>query len=47
MTICRWTSRERPRSAILELSAGDIQAAFRKWIRPGDFVQVTVGPPAE
>lgn len=41
---------DEPRTAAkryLELSAGDIQAAFRKWIRPGDFVQVTVGPPAE
>jgi zinc protease len=28
----------------LELSARQVQEAFRKWIRPGDLVQVTEGP---
>jgi zinc protease len=28
----------------LELKAEDVQAAFRKWIRPDDLVQVTQGP---
>jgi zinc protease len=28
----------------IELSAGDVQAAFRKWMRPDDMVQVSVGP---
>jgi zinc protease len=28
----------------LKLKAEDVQAAFQKWIRPHDFVQVTQGP---
>jgi zinc protease len=28
----------------LNVSAGEIQAAFSRWIRPDDFVQVTLGP---
>ncbi len=28
----------------VELGAGDVQAAFRKWMRPGDMVQVSQGP---
>jgi zinc protease len=28
----------------LNISAGEIQAAFSRWIRPDDFVQVTLGP---
>jgi zinc protease len=28
----------------LELTAADVQAAFAKWLRPGDLVQVTEGP---
>jgi zinc protease len=28
----------------IKLSAADIQAAFAKWIRPKDMVQVTRGP---
>lgn len=28
----------------LEITAAEVQAAFAKWIRPRDFVQVTVGP---
>jgi zinc protease len=28
----------------LELNAGDVRAAFEKWIRPKDFVQVSQGP---
>ena len=28
----------------LELQAGDVRAAFEKWIRPRDFVQVSQGP---
>jgi zinc protease len=31
----------------LKLKAGDVQAAFRKWIRPDDLVQVTQGPTPE
>jgi len=30
-----------------ELGAGDIQAAFAKWMRPGDLVRVTQGPPPQ
>ncbi|HVM48974.1 MAG TPA: pitrilysin family protein [Candidatus Acidoferrum sp.] len=28
----------------VKLSAGDVRAAFAKWLRPGDLVQVTQGP---
>jgi zinc protease len=28
----------------LNISAGEVQNAFNKWIRPDDFVQVTLGP---
>ncbi len=38
---------DEPRTAAmryLQMKPEDVQAAFRKWIRPGDFVQVTVGP---
>jgi zinc protease len=28
----------------LKLTAGDVQTAFKKWIRPGDLVQVVQGP---
>jgi zinc protease len=28
----------------LEITAGQVQASFAKWIRPDDFVQVTLGP---
>jgi zinc protease len=28
----------------LELGPADVQAAFRKWVRPGDFVRVSQGP---
>jgi zinc protease len=28
----------------IELGAGDVQAAFRKWMRPDDMVQVSEGP---
>jgi zinc protease len=28
----------------LKLTAGDVRAAFKKWIRPGDLVQVVQGP---
>jgi zinc protease len=28
----------------IELSASDVQAAFRNWMRPGDLVQVSEGP---
>ncbi len=30
----------------LRITATDVRDAFAKWIRPGDFVQVTLGPPA-
>jgi zinc protease len=26
------------------ITAEQVQAAFRKWVRPADFVQVTLGP---
>ena len=29
------------------LSAGDVQAAFRKWLRPEDLVRVSEGPPPQ
>ena len=28
----------------IDLSAEDVQTAFKKWIRPGDMVRVTRGP---
>ncbi len=28
----------------VELNADQVKAAFAKWVRPGDFVQVTEGP---
>jgi zinc protease len=28
----------------LEITAAEVQSAFAKWIRPGDFVQITLGP---
>ena len=28
----------------LKLTAGDVQTAFKKWIRPDDLVQVVQGP---
>lgn len=28
----------------LQITAAEVEAAFAKWIRPGDFVQVTLGP---
>jgi zinc protease len=28
----------------LDITAAEVQAAFASWIRPGDFVQVTLGP---
>ena len=28
----------------VEITARDVQAAFAKWIRPSDFVQVSLGP---
>lgn len=28
----------------LDITAAEVQAAFAKWIRPDDFVQVTLGP---
>jgi zinc protease len=31
----------------LEITAAEVQAAFARWIRPGDFVQVTLGPNPE
>jgi zinc protease len=31
----------------LETSAAQVQAAFRMWVRPGDFAQVTLGPKPE
>ena len=30
-----------------KLTAGQVQKAFAKWIRPKDFVQVTLGPPPQ
>lgn len=31
----------------VELSASDVQSAFRRWLRPDDLVRVTQGPPGE
>ncbi len=35
---------QRAATRYLEITAEDVKAAFVKWIRPGDFVQVTTGP---
>jgi zinc protease len=35
---------DRAARRYVELSAADVQAAFRKWLRPGDLVRVTQGP---
>ena len=38
---------DEPRQAARQyrqISAGQVRDAFRKWIRPSDFVQITVGP---
>jgi zinc protease len=37
----------RGTSRYLAISAEEIRAAFQKWIRPGDFVQVVQGPPPQ
>ena len=29
----------------IALTPADVQAAFKKWMRPGDFVRVSQGPP--
>jgi zinc protease len=34
----------RAATRYLQTMAAEVQAAFAKWIRPGDFVQVTLGP---
>ncbi len=31
----------------IELTAGDVEAAFRKWMRPDEMVQVSEGPPPQ
>jgi zinc protease len=31
----------------IDLTPGDVQAAFRKWMRPDDLVRVTQGPPPQ
>ncbi|HUN27353.1 MAG TPA: pitrilysin family protein [Steroidobacteraceae bacterium] len=36
---------ERAAERYISLSAQDVQAAFRKWIRPGDLVRASEGPP--
>ncbi len=28
----------------IDMTAADVQAAFRKWLRPADLVRVTQGP---
>lgn len=35
---------QRAARSYLELTAGQVKDAFAKWIRPADFVQVTLGP---
>jgi len=37
----------RAATRYLQTTAAEVQAAFAKWIRPGDFVQVTLGPKPE
>jgi len=37
----------RAATRYLATTAAEVQAAFAKWIRPGDFVQVTLGPKPE
>jgi zinc protease len=37
----------RAATQYLQTTAAEVQAAFAKWIRPGDFVQVTLGPKPE
>jgi hypothetical protein len=31
----------------LDLTAEQVKDAFKKWVRPTDFVQVTLGPAAQ
>jgi len=35
----------RAANRYVKLTAGDVKAAFAKWLRPGDLVQITQGPP--
>jgi zinc protease len=39
--------RIRAANIYVKLSASDVQAAFVKWIRPGDLVEITQGPPPQ
>ena len=39
--------RIRAANIYVKLSAGDVKAAFAKWIRPADLVQITQGPPPQ
>jgi zinc protease len=41
---------DEPRRAAeryIALDAGEVQAAFRKWLRPQDLVRVSMGPPPQ
>jgi zinc protease len=39
--------RIRAANIYVKLSSGDVEAAFAKWIRPADLVQITQGPPPQ
>ena len=41
--ICRSMSRRAPRSATSSFGPADVQAAFKKWMRPDDLVRVSQG----
>jgi zinc protease len=38
---------ERAARRYIELTAADLQAAFQKWLRPGDIVRISQGPPPQ
>ena len=37
-------NRSAPRQRYFNMTADEVRAAFAKWIRPNDFVQVVRGP---
>ena len=38
-----WRAAQR----YIDLTPAEVQAAFAKWLRPGDLVRVTQGPPPQ